>query len=126
MEKISRKIREIQKDRNLSDNAFAKSIGMSSTGFSQMLENGSIKLATVVKISERYGVSLPELLGLDYQQSADDEAAELIRNLQDQINELRKDKEFLKSLVIDRMGKVWADVFTALGLTSPRHISHNA
>lgn len=52
----------IRKSRGISKMDFYKLIGMSSTGYNQMFENNSMKIATLEKIAEVLHVSATDLL----------------------------------------------------------------
>jgi len=52
----------IRKSRGISKMEFYKLIGMSSTGYNQMFENNSMKIATLERIAEVLNVSATDLL----------------------------------------------------------------
>lgn len=55
---IYNKIEEIRKEKNISKTEFYKAIGMSTTGFLQMVENNSMKITTLEKIAEVLNVPI--------------------------------------------------------------------
>ena len=53
-----KKIEELRKQHNLSQNEFAKRIGISQVGYNNAIKRGDFKVSLIEKIAETFGVSV--------------------------------------------------------------------
>ena len=92
MESLDATIKYLIKQKGISTKTFVKDIGMTETGFRQMLENESIKLTTLKVIAAYFDVPLSYLIG-------EDDKEETISNLRTEKEYWRQQAEgFQKAL----------------------------
>lgn len=99
---VDDKVKKLAKERGVSFSEVCRKIGMTDTGLSGSLKKGSLKLQTLIDLSNYFQVPLNYFVSSDnYDQNTDGGSykVELINQLQARLDDALKDKEFYRELL---------------------------
>ncbi|MFC0182475.1 hypothetical protein SAMN04515674_101436 [Pseudarcicella hirudinis] len=102
---VDDKVKKLAKERGVSFSEVCRKIGMTDTGLSGSLKKGSLKLQTLIDLSNYFGVPLNYFVTNTNDFSNDQNSdggtykVELINQLQARLEDALKDKEFYRELL---------------------------
>lgn len=103
MNDLKTRIKKILLDKGMTAKELSEKVGMTEQGFGKMIGRENIKYSSLKKISHVLNVPVEELTKNDINEISEHDnntfSFELIKQLKRENEELRKDKEFLKTML---------------------------